>query len=84
MKVTRRDFFVTTAVAGVAQALPAAQEALQPAPEASARYDWIMGKWGTRFTDEQKSEIRRLLNDNEKGLAAMRAYALTNDVEPAR
>jgi predicted SpoU family rRNA methylase len=84
MKVTRRDFFVTTAVAGVAQALPAAQEALQTAAEASARYDWIMGKWGTRFTDEQKSEIRRLLNDNEKGLAAMRAYALTNDVEPAR
>jgi len=87
--ISRRDFFVTTAVgaAGVAVAVPVGAQAPSPVqipPEAAARYDWIMNKWGTRFTEEQKAEIRRILIDSEKSLATMRAFALANGVEPAR
>jgi hypothetical protein len=86
MKFTRRDFVVTTALgaglASVGQAPPPVPVAV-PA-EVAARYDWIMKKWGDRLTDEQKSDIRRMLTDNEKGLAAMRAFPLGNETEPAR
>jgi len=84
--ITRRDFFVTTA-AGAAGVATLGAETTTPAPvaaEAAARYEWIIGKWGTRFTEEQKAEIRRLLIDNEKGLATLRAFPLGNETEPAR
>jgi hypothetical protein len=84
--ISRRDFFVTTAVgaAGVAFVDGQTPPPVEIAAEAAARYDWIMKKWGTRFSDEQKAEIRRILIDNEKSLATMRAFALDNGVEPAR
>jgi alpha-D-ribose 1-methylphosphonate 5-triphosphate synthase subunit PhnH len=84
--ITRRDFFVSTAVgaAGVALADAQAPPAAAVAAEASARYDWIIGKWGARLTDEQKAGIRRMLIDNEKGLATMRAFPLGNEVEPSK
>jgi hypothetical protein len=90
MPITRRDFFVATAAATAATALPAgAKEAAKSAEETTeaaevtARYNWIIGKWGAKLTDEQKATIRRLLSDGEKGLAAMRAYAIGNDAGPA-
>jgi len=84
--ISRRDFFVTTAVgaAGVAIVEGQAPPPVQIPAEAAARYDWIMNKWGTRFSEEQKAELRRILIDNEKSLATMRAFALENGVEPAR
>jgi hypothetical protein len=85
--ITRRDFFVTTAVGAAGVATLGAETTTTPAPvaaEATARYEWIIGKWGTRFTEEQKAEIRRLLIDNEKGLATLRAFPLGNETEPAR
>jgi hypothetical protein len=85
MKVSRRDFFVTTAAAGVgAAALGAETTPPAVAPEASARFEWIMKKWGAGLTPEQEADIKRLITDNVKGLETMRAYLLTNDVEPSR
>ena len=85
--ISRRDFFITTAAAGVAGAVPVGAQApspVQSSAEAAARYDWIMNKWGARFSEEQKAEIRRILIDGEKSPATMRAFALANGVEPAR
>jgi hypothetical protein len=84
--LSRRDFFVTTAVGAAGVAIAEGQTP-PPAPisaEAAARYDWIMNKWGARFSEEQKAEIRRILIDNEKSLATMRAFPLDNGTEPAR
>jgi len=82
MKVTRRDFFVTTAVGAAVGSLEG--HVAPVANEVVARYDWIIGKWGDRLSPEQKADILHMLTDNEKGLAAMRAFPLGNDVEPAR
>ncbi len=80
-KFSRRDFVVTTAMGSIA-ATALGDVPAQIASEASARSDWIIGKWGAHFTDEQKADIRRLVIDNEKGLAPMRAYDLANDSAP--
>jgi hypothetical protein len=82
--ISRRDFFVTTAVGGAGVAAFGTESPPVTPPEAMARYNWIIGKWGARFTDEQKVDLMRILIDNEKSLATMRAFALANGVEPAR
>ncbi len=80
-KFSRRDFVVTTAMGSVAAAT-LGEEPPKAASEASARYDWIIGKWGARLSDEQKADIRRLVSDNEKGLAPLRAFDLGNGSAP--
>jgi len=82
-KFSRRDFVVTTAMGSVAASAFGDTPTASVASEASARYDWIIGKWGAHFTEEQKADIRRLVTDNEKGLAPMRAYDIGNGVGPA-
>ena len=87
MKVSRRDFFVTTAAVGVAQAFEPAYGTESPPvtpPEALARYDWILRKWGSEFTDEQKVDLMRLIMDNERSLVTMRKFALDNGTEPSK
>jgi hypothetical protein len=81
--ITRRDFFVTTAVAGVA-ATGVGQAPPPVPPEALARYEWILRKWGANFTDEQKVDIMRMIMDNERSLVTMRAFPLSNGTEPAK
>jgi hypothetical protein len=90
MGVTRRELIVGTAAAiaalpCVGQAPPpvAAEEGQAWAPVVHARYNWILNKWGAHLTAEQRADIRRMLADNEKGLAAMRAYPLENGNDPA-
>jgi hypothetical protein len=81
MPVSRRDFLLTGAVIA---AFPAGAEAPSPVPpEVTARYDWIVRKWGANLTEEQKADIRRMLTDNEKALVAMRAFPLDNGNDPA-
>ena len=91
MSISRRDFGVAVA-GGVAGALAressaqasAAEAAAAPLnPEAEAKVAWVMGKWGDRFTAQQKKEIRDRIVGGQAGLEAMRAYPLGNDVEPA-
>ena len=81
--ITRRDFFVTTAVAGVA-ATGVGQAPPPVPPEALMRYEWILRKWGANFTDEQKVDIMRMIMDNERSLVTMRAFPLSNGTEPAK
>ncbi|HYR27366.1 MAG TPA: hypothetical protein VEU30_02815 [Thermoanaerobaculia bacterium] len=43
----------------------------------------VLGRYGERFSDQQKKEIRERIAGAQGGLEAMRAYPLANDVEPA-
>lgn len=51
--------------------------------EAEGRIAAILSHRGSRLTAEQKAEIRRLITLSLPGLAAMRAYPLTNAEAPA-
>ena len=83
MSISRRDFARTTIVAAVASTVSAAEVAARPNAVAEAKVAWVMGKWGERFTEQQKREIRDRIVGGQPGLEAMRAYPLPNDVEPA-
>lgn len=81
MSISRRDLaksVLLAAAAGAAQAQDA-----KPDPEVEAKVSWIFGRYGDRFTTQQKSEIRARVAGNQAGLEAMRAYPIGNDVEPA-
>jgi hypothetical protein len=90
MSVSRRDFarlaLAAAAVPAVAN-VPALAEtpaaAATPHPEAEARIAMILGRYGTRFSEEQKADIRRLIVGAQEGLDAMRAHPLDNSIEPA-
>jgi hypothetical protein len=92
MSVSRRDFarlaLAAAAVPAVANVpafaeIPAATATATPNPEAEARIAMILGKYGTRFTEEQKADIRRLITGAQEGLEMMRAHPLDNSIEPA-
>jgi hypothetical protein len=92
-EVSRREFVVATALAGLAgSALPAKADtaAEDPAakgspanPEVEARLQWIFTKYGPHLSDEQRADIRRIVSSGQPGVDAMRAFALDNSVEPA-
>ncbi|HET7434550.1 MAG TPA: hypothetical protein VFN10_07555 [Thermoanaerobaculia bacterium] len=67
--------------AGEAPAAPTLSPALQA--EAEARIQWILAKYGSRFSDEQKADLRRIITGSMGGFEALRAYPLDNSVEPA-
>jgi hypothetical protein len=46
-------------------------------------YETLMRKYGKRFTDEQKTGIRRLVNQQQGALDKLRATKVTNSDEPA-
>src|SRR4051812_39152789 len=58
---------------------------LAPASQAEAdlAYETIMRKYGQRFDDEQKRDIKRLAYQQQSGLDKIRAFAVSNDVQPA-
>jgi hypothetical protein len=51
--------------------------------EAEARYETILGIYGTRFTDTQKSDLRRLCFAAQPSLDHLRAYTIENGDCPA-
>lgn len=51
--------------------------------EADATYELLMKKYGSRFTDEQKTEIKRLVNQQQLALEKLRAATVANSDEPA-
>jgi hypothetical protein len=90
MTVSRRDFARLAVAATATTAMPSLGETPAATPaatsanaEAEARIAMILGRYGSRFTDAQKADIRRLITGAQEGLEAMRAYPLDNSVEPA-
>lgn len=83
MSVSRRDFALLALTAAAVPALGGTAAAATADPEAEARIAMILGKYGSRFTDEQKADIRRLITGAQEGLEALRAYPLDNALEPA-
>lgn len=78
---------VGSGVAGNSQSAP--QEAV-PRPDVSPseaevenKFESILTKYGTRFNDAQKADIRRLLGETQKQLDRLRAYSLDNSDQPA-
>ena len=59
--------------------------ALSPASQAEvdARVQWIFTKYGSQLNDEQRADIRRLLNGGQSGIEAMRKYDIANATGPA-
>lgn len=51
--------------------------------EAEARLQTILSQYGTRFSDAQKSDLRRLCHLAQPPLDHLRAYALENGDSPA-
>ncbi len=64
---------------------PAGAPALSPESQAEveARVQSILGRYGSRFSDEQKAEIRRLAGVIQTPLDSVRAFPLSNGVSPA-
>ncbi len=70
----------------------AAKEGTTPAPaklspesqaEADTAYEMLMRKYGKRFSEEQKADIKRLVNQQQGALDKLRAAVVTNADEPA-
>ena len=59
-------------------ALSAASQA-----EVDARVQWITTKYGSRLSDEQRADIRRIIAGGQSGVDAMRKYDLENAAGPA-
>ena len=51
--------------------------------EADLAYETIMQKYGGRFSAEQKTEIKRLVYQQQSGLDKVRAFAVKNSDAPA-
>jgi predicted component of type VI protein secretion system len=62
---------------------PEPELAAQAQAEAEAAYQNILRKYGSRFSDEQKADIRRLALQQQKSLESLRAFKLQNSDEPA-
>jgi hypothetical protein len=77
----------TTAAAGDAppQEKPEPLEGLSPeqTAEVDARLANILRKYGNRFNDDQKARLRRILAQNERLMAPVRAFSLQNGDPPA-
>jgi predicted small lipoprotein YifL len=58
--------------------LPPAEQA-----EIEAKYDAMIARYGSRLTDEQKTEARQALEFMQRGLEPLRAFPLENGDEPA-
>ena len=69
---------------GAEQFAPDAQK-LPPASqtEADARTQSILAQYGSRFSDQQKAEIARLSNNQQRQLDVIRAYSVQNGDDPA-
>jgi hypothetical protein len=55
----------------------------QARAEAEMKMAEIVRKYGDRLSDEQRTDIRRVLAETQNGLEKMRAFALDNSDQPA-
>jgi len=51
--------------------------------EADAKIQAIFAKYGNRFSEVQKADIRRLVSEGQKTLEALRKFPLDNSDQPA-
>ena len=51
--------------------------------EADLAYETVMRKYGSRFSEEQKKDIKRLIDAQQGSLDKLRAFATTNADQPA-
>lgn len=51
--------------------------------DAESRYQAILASYGTRFSDAQKSDLRRLCYSAQPMLDQLRAHSITNADDPA-
>ena len=51
--------------------------------EADLAYETLMSKYGSRFSEDQKKDIKRLVNSQQGTLDKLRAFAVTNGDQPA-
>jgi hypothetical protein len=97
LSITRRSFAVGAAVAATATMLPGraasqtsssdsdAMNRLSPGAraEVQSKVNEIFRKYGSRLSDEQKADIRKVMAETQEGLEKMRSFALTNGDQPA-
>ncbi|MDE3135700.1 MAG: hypothetical protein KGL59_03950 [Acidobacteriota bacterium] len=50
--------------------------------EVDAKYDAMIARYGSRLTDEQKTQARQALEFMQRGLEPLRAFPLENADEP--
>lgn len=56
---------------------------LQQTAEVDARLANILRRYGSRFNEDQKARLRRILAQNERMMAPVRAFSLQNGDPPA-
>jgi hypothetical protein len=95
-KLSRRDFARAAALAAATAALPptasiqastSAQVAGAHAPVLSpageAKFQTILARYGKRLSDDQKTEVKRLVAQSQKTSETLRSLPLGNSDEPA-
>lgn len=65
------------------QESPGPQLSAESRAEVEAKIQEIFRRHGSRLSEEQKKDIRRLVTEGQKPLENLRAYALENGDEPA-
>jgi hypothetical protein len=68
-----------------AQSKPDPMAKLSPGARAEVemKVGEIFRKYGSRLSDEQKADIRKVMAETQDGLEKMRSYALANGDQPA-
>jgi hypothetical protein len=71
--------------AAPAQQSPSPAEKLSAAglEEVGAKTDYALTTYGSRLSDAQKTDLRRLIKESVEPLVELRKYALANGVQPA-
>ena len=98
-RITRRSFAVGAAAAATATLLPGkegraqgetfaqsdAMTKLSPdaRAEVEAKLKEIFRKYGSRLSDAQKADMRKVMAETQDGLEKMRSFALANGDQPA-
>ena len=98
-KVSRRDFVRGMALAATTAALPytasarvekaisasaqATAQTTQLPAAAEAQYQIILSRYGSRLSDEQKADVKRLVVQYQKISEALNSFPLDNSNEPA-
>ena len=93
--LSRREFARGAALAAATAVLPrkgSAQEASAPAASSQAatlsstgeaQLQAILAKYGKRFSEEQKADLKRLVAQAQKTSETLRSLSLDNSDEPA-
>ncbi|HZS47568.1 MAG TPA: hypothetical protein VFC63_21025 [Blastocatellia bacterium] len=95
--LSRREFARNAALLAVAAAAPielsaksftSVQAQTPPAApqlnaESEAQYQAIIQKYGSKLSDDQKADIKRILAAGQKSTETLRAFPLDNADEPA-